>query len=267
MAKPILVPHDFTEVGKYAMEHAYMIGKQSQSPINLIHIVSKTEEIEPARQQLQSIADDFKKSKELPIEISVEVRKGSIEKEIYNYGLEINAYIAVMGTHGVKNLKKAINIVEKFVKIPFLLVQDYPMFGEYDRILIPVDADKNSRIRVQWVRYLNVLFESKVYLITYNEKDGFSKKNIINNIRIAEKTFSDDLIDYEIKYLESKKNFADSIYLHANDVEADLVIFMTDQYKSYIKDLKDPKNEELAKKIPVLCVNKRTDMIKLGGFN
>lgn len=49
MKKSILVPHDFTEVGNFAMEHAYMIGKASRSSISLIHIVKKTSQIEEAR--------------------------------------------------------------------------------------------------------------------------------------------------------------------------------------------------------------------------
>lgn len=264
--KPILVPHDFTEVGAYALEHAYMIGKTHNAPIRLIHIVSKTDEIEAAKAKLQAIADDFKKDK-AELDIAVDVRKGDIDKEIYNYGLEIDAYLAVMGTHGVKNMKKAIKIVEKFVTIPFILVQNPPIYGEYDRILIPVDADKSSRIRVSWVRYLNTLFESKVYIISYKDTDGFRRKDIQNNIKIAENLFNDCLIDYEIKFLENKKNFSDEMYKYANEAECDLVIFMTDQYKSYVKDIKDPENEALAAKIPVMCVNKRTDIIKLAGFN
>ncbi|MBO7571997.1 MAG: universal stress protein [Bacteroidales bacterium] len=264
--RPILVPHDFTEVGAYALEHAYMIGKTHNNPISLIHIVSKTDEIEPAKAKLQAIADDFKKQKG-NVEITAEVRKGDLDKEIYKYGTEVNAHLAVMGTHGIKNLKKAIKIVEKFVTIPFILVQNPPIYGEYDRILIPIDADKSSRIRVQWVKYLNTLFESKVYIISYKDSDGFSRKAIQNTITFAENMFNDCLIDYDIKYLESKKNFSDEMYKYANEAECDLVIFMTDQYKSYIKDIKNPENEEMAAKIPAMCVNKRIDIIKLGGFN
>jgi len=264
--RPILVPHDFTEVGAYALEHAYMIGKTHNNPINVIHVVSKSEEIEPAKAKLQEIVNNFKKDK-ANLEIVVEVRKGDVDKEIYNYGTEIDALLAVMGTHGIKNLKKAIKIVEKFVTIPFVLVQNPPIYGEYDRILIPIDADKSSRIRVQWVRFLNTLFESKVYIISYRDSDGFSRKAIQNTITFAENMFNDNLIDYDIKFLENKKNFSDEMYKYANEAECDLVIFMTDQYKSYIKDIKDPANEELAAKIPAMCVNKRIDLIKLGGFN
>ncbi|MDD4150935.1 MAG: hypothetical protein PHE33_13005 [Bacteroidales bacterium] len=264
MKKSILVPHDFTQVGDYAMEHAYMVGKAAHSPIHLIHITKNKSQIESAKQQLEEIAANFKKEKN--VEVLCEVRTGNLFKEIYNYGLEIDAYIGVMGTHGIKNIKKAMKVVKKFVKIPFILVQSPVIFGEYDRIVIPIDYDKYARIKTLWVRYINNIFESKAYVISYNIGDEFKAKVIKNNLLFAQNQFDKNLIDYEIKVLDSPKNFADSIYTYANEVESDLILVMTDKYKSYVKDLKKSENLELYKKIPIMCVNKRTDIIKLGGL-
>jgi hypothetical protein len=265
MKKSILVPHDFTEVGDYAIEHAFMVGKASKSPIHLIHIVSRTSQIAAAKIKLDEIAARVKEGKD--IEIIAEVRRGNLFKEIYRYGLEIDAYLAVMGTHGVKSIRKAMKVVKRFVKIPFILVQSPVIFGEYDRIVIPIDANITSRIKIQWVRYINTLFESKAYLITHNVSDGFKQKGLNNNIKFAQNWFDKELIDYDIKVVESSKNFADSIYTYSNEVESDLILVMTDQYRSYIKDLKKIENIELYKKIPIMCVNKRTDIFKVGGFN
>lgn len=264
MKKSILVPHDFSEVGDYAIEHAYMVGKASKTPIHLIHIVKKESQIADARIKLQEIADKFKEDKEA--NIVVEVRKGNLYKEIYNYGLEIDSYLAIMGTHGLKNIKKAMKVVKKFVKIPFILVQSPVIFGEYDRIVIPVDDDKTSRIKVQWVRYINNLFESKAFILSYKATDAFKNKSINSNLKFAQNMFDKHLIDYEITVLSSAKNFADSLYTYSNQVESDLILVMTDKYKSYVKDLKSASNKELFKKIPIMCVNKRTDIIKLGGL-
>ncbi|MDD2387608.1 MAG: universal stress protein [Bacteroidales bacterium] len=264
MEKSILVPHDFTEVGNYAMEHAYMVGKAANSPIHLIHIAKSKSQIDSAKQKLQEIADNFKKGKN--VEIVCEVRTGNLFKGIYAYGLEVDAYLGVMGTHGIKNVKKAMKVVKKFMKIPFILVQNPVIFGEYDRIVIPLDHDKNARIKTLWVRYINNIFESKVFIISYNTGDEFKAKTIKNNILFAQNQFDNNLIDYEIKVIESPKNFADSIYTYANEVESDLILVMTNKYKSYVKDLKKLENLELYKKIPIMCVNKRTDIIKLGGF-
>jgi len=265
MKKSILVPHDFTEVGDYAMDHAYMVGKQVKSPIHLIHIVSKTSQIEAAKAKLSAIAEDFKKDKE--IEIIVEVRKGNLFKEIYNYGLEIDAYLAVMGTHGLKNIKKALKVIKKFIKIPFILVQNPVIFGEYDRILVPLNEDKTSRIKIQWIRYINTLFQSTAYLLTYNTKDSFKLKAINNNVKFAQNWFEKELIEYDIKVLDSSRNFADEIYNYANEIECDLILLMTNKYKDYVKQLKKSENKELYKKIPIMCLNKRTDIYKVGGFN
>ncbi|HNQ68442.1 MAG TPA: universal stress protein [Bacteroidales bacterium] len=265
MKKSILVPHDFTQVGDYAMEHAYMVGKQAKSPIHLIHIVSKSSQIDAAKQKLTEIAEEFKKEKD--VEIIVEARKGNLFKEIYNYGLEIDAYLAVMGTHGIKNIKKALKVIKKFVKIPFILVQSPVIFGEYDRILVPIDEDKTSRIKIQWIRYINTLFQSKAFILTFNTKDGFKIKALNNNINFAQNWFEKELIDYDIKVLDSERNFADEIYNYANEIECDLILLMTDKYKRYVRSLKRTENKELFKKIPIMCLNKRTDIYKVGGFN
>lgn len=265
MKKSILVPHDLSEVGNYALEHAYMVGKASRTPIHLIHIANKSSEIDAAKEKLMEISAKFKEGKD--VEIIIEVRRGNLHKEIYKYGLEIDAYLAVMGTHGLKNVKKAMKVVKTFVKIPFILVQSPVIFGEYDRIVIPIDSNITSRIKIQWVRYINTLFASKAYLITYNVSDGFKKKALNNNLKFAQNVFDKELIDYDIKVLDSSKHFADSIYTYANEVESDIILVMTDKYRSYVKDLRKLENLELYKKIPIMCVNKRTDIFKVGGFN
>ncbi len=265
MKKSILVPHDLTEVGNYAIDHAFMIGKASKSPIHVLHVVGRTSQIEPARVKLKEMVENAIVGKD--VEIVIEVRKGNLFKEIYKYGLEIDAYISVMGTHGIKSMKKAMKVVKRFVKIPFILVQSPVIFGEYDRIVIPIDADITSRIKIQWIRYINALFESKAYLITYNASDGFKQKGIKNNIMFAQNWFDKELIDYEIKVLDSNKNFADSLYSYANEVESDIILLMANNYRSYIKGLKKVENLELYKKIPIMCINKRTDIFKVGGFN
>lgn len=265
MGKSILVPHDFTEVGDYAIEHAYMIGKASKNPIHLIHIVKHNNEIETAKEKLQKIADKFSEGKD--IEIVIDIRKGSIFKEIYKYGLEINAYLAVMGTHGIKNIKKAMKVVKNFEKIPFILVQSPVIFGEYSKIVSPIDADKSSRIKMQWIKYLNTLFESKAYIITYTESDKYKAASLASNLKFASNWFERELIDYEFINFDSKKNFADEMYSFAHSIEADIILVMAQNYRSYIKELKKGENIELYKKIPIMCVNKRTDIHRIGGFN
>lgn len=265
MNKSILVPHDFTEVGDFALQHAYTLGKAANSPINLLHVIKKEAIRDEAFKKLEEIAKSF--SEKHNIEVIPKVLKGNLYKTIYNYGIETHAYIAVMGTHGLKNVKKAMKVVKKFSKIPFILVQSPVRFGDYERLVVPVDSNKKSRIKFHWVKYLNNLFECKVYIVAHNEKESFKVKDLNNNLKFADKLLEQELIDYEVKRLNSSKNFASEVYNHANDVKGDLVLVMTDRYKKFAKDIKNSKNIEDFKKIPIMCVNPRTDIYKAGSFS
>ncbi|HOY38052.1 MAG: universal stress protein [Bacteroidales bacterium] len=265
MEKCILVPWDFTEISNYALEHAYAIGKSSKRPIYLVHVASKSSKVPELLKQLQEIAEQFAAGKD--IKVNTAVITGNLFKAIYKFGLENNAYLGVMGTHGIKSLDKAIKLVKKFVKIPFILVQSPVIFGEYDRICIPMDATKKSRAKFQWVRYLSTLFESKAFVIYPTVSDTFRIKTLNNNLRFAEKIFEKDLIDYEMRRVDVGSHYPDAIYDYIREVEADLVLMMTNKYREYIKNLKKHENKDLYKKIPVMCINIRTDIQKLGGFN
>ena len=114
MEKCIIVPWDFTEMSGYALEHAYAIGKISKKVIYLIHVAAKASKVPELTQQLEEIAKKFKEGKD--IDIRVAVVTGNLYKAIYKFGLENNAYLGVMGTHGIKSLGKAMKVVKKFVK-------------------------------------------------------------------------------------------------------------------------------------------------------
>jgi hypothetical protein len=265
MGKSILVPHDFTQIGDYAIEHAYMIAKASKNPIHIIHVVKTDDEIKDAEKKLKKIADDFFKDKD--IAVTTTIRKGKTFKEIYKYGLEIEATLVVLGSDGLKSIKRAMKVVRKFEKIPFIIVQSPVIFGEYSKIISPLDTDRSSRIKMLWINYLNSLFHSTAYIVTCKEKDRYKVKNLANNLRFAVNWLDNKLIDYEVITMDNKENFADDMYSYADKIEADMVLIMAHKYRSYIKDLKKVENIELYKKIPIMCVNKRTDILKVGGFN
>jgi len=265
MEKCIIVPWDFTEMSGYALEHAYAIGKISKKVIYLIHVAAKASKVPELTQQLEEIAKKFKEGKD--IDIRVAVVTGNLYKAIYKFGLENNAYLGVMGTHGIKSLGKAMKVVKKFVRIPFILVQGPVIYGEYDRICIPLDANKKSRVAFNWVRYINNLFESKVYVLYPTVSDPYQIKTLNNNLLFAERIFEKDLIDYEMRRVDSGVHFSDAIYDYIRENECDLVLMMTKKYKEYITTLRKTENKEMYKKIPVMCINIRTDIQKLGGFN
>ncbi len=263
MEKCILVPFDFSNEANFALDHAYELARIAKLPIHLLFVVNNEKMIEDWQIELKKIADSFSKKNNYKVEAVV--KAGNLFETIYEYGIEANAYVAVMGTHGLKTINKAMKVIKKFVKIPFILVQRPITFGEYDKICVPIDADKKSRAKFLWVKYLNYLFESKVYIVYPEVSDSSKRSEINSNLLFATSIFEKDNIDFEVKALP-EANFADDMYDYMSEIEPDVVLFMTDKYKQSISALKTARNIELYKKIPIMCVNLRTDIIKLGGF-
>ncbi len=263
MKKCILVPFDFSNEANFALDHAHELARIAKFPIHLLYVVNSEKEVDDWQEELQKIADDYSKRYNYPVE--AHVRAGNLFETIYKYGIEANAYLAVMGTHGLKTINKAMKVIKKFVKIPFILVQREMHFGEYDKICVPIDDDKKSRAKFLWVKYLNNLFESKVYIVYPSTNDSAKKTAIRANLMFATSIFEKDAIDFEVKELP-EANYSDDMYDYMAEIEPDVVLFMTDKYKKSITKIKKARNFVLYKKIPIMCVNPRTDIVKLGGF-
>lgn len=263
MERCILVPFDFSNEANFALDHAFELARIAKFPIHLLYVVDNEKHVEEWQLELKNVADDFSKKHNYPVKAIV--KSGNLFETIYAYGIEANAYLAVMGTHGLKTVNKAMKVIKKFVKIPFILVQKPINFGEYDKICVPVYADKKMRAKFLWVKYLNTLFESTVYIAYPETTDSAKKAEINSNIMFATSVFEKDAIDFEVIALP-ETNFADHLYDYMSKIEPDVVLFMTDKYKKTILELKTARNTLLYKNIPIMCVNPRTDIVKLGGF-
>jgi len=109
MEKCILVPFDFSNEANFAMDHAYELARITSLPIHLLYVVPTEKEIEEWHVELKKIADKY--SKEHNYKVEAVVKAGNLFETIYNYGIEANAYLAVMGTHGIKTIKKAMKVI------------------------------------------------------------------------------------------------------------------------------------------------------------
>ena len=265
MQKCIIVPVDFTDVSRYAMEHAYQIAKNVSRPITLIHIVNKASEIEEKESALNLLADEFKATHP-DVEISTIVSVGNIFKSIYNIAQELDAFLAVMGTHGQKTVKKVMKVVKKFVKIAFVLVQSPPESKGPHNILVPLDTNQKTRANFNWVRVLGRYFELKVYLLYPVYKNDEKNRLIVRNLKFAEKVLDKELISYDVIRATQSKDFPAEIFTQIKELDADMLSIMSINYKKIISQLKSQENLDTYRKVPILCVNPRVDIEKFAGI-
>ena len=270
--KTIVVPHDFTQIGDYALEHALVISPIMENDIVLVHIVKDNGEIPLAEKHCEEIAEEtFKKHFIRPRFI---VREGSIFKEISAIAEEVNANLIIMGTHGRKGIQKltgswALKVVVSST-VPFIIVQAPPAKRRFEKIIFPIDFRSENKEKIQWVNYLSAYYKTKFYIIKQNYKDRLFQTKIKNNLAFTKKFLDSKGIEYEIITAPGKKKFYQETIEYAKVVEADMILVMTTKDISFADYALGADEQHIIannEKIPVMCVNPDPSLRRSGGFS
>ena len=181
--------------------------------------------------------------------------------------------LVVMGTHGIKGMQKltgsrALKVIAGS-KIPFLVVQKPPVKETYKVVVFPVDFSVENKEKLRWANYLSRYYKSKVHLFVISTTEPSLLKKAKANVAFAKKYFEENLIYYEITISKKPIGFAEQTIQFAQEIDADIILIMTTKdlgFTDYVFAATEQQIIANSAKIPVLCVNPRTDLKKLGGF-
>ena len=271
-SETIVVPHDFTSIGDFALEHAAVIAKTMENHIILLHIVKNASEIPSAEKKCSEVAEHF--FKENFIKPSFLVREGNIFNDIGDIAKEVNANLVVMGTHGVKGVQKftgswALKVIVNS-KVPFIIVQGNPKSKKFEKIVFPIDIRVENKEKNNWVSYLANYYHAKFFFLKQDVKDRSFKAKVQANTSFAKKFFQSRNIDFEMHTAPGKKNFAKETIEFAKQINADLILIMTTRDISiadYVLGADEQQIIANKEKIPVMCVNPNPKLRKSGGFS
>ena len=269
--KTILVTWDFTQVSENALKHAIKISKVVKNEITLIHICKKQNEIEEATNKLNIVAEEtYKKHKIKP---KVIAKEGSIFTTINEAASELNANLVIMGTHGMRGMQKltgswALKVIVGS-EVPFVVVQEPPTHEHFNNIVFPIDFRAETKEKLNWAIYLAKYYQTKLHIFKSKVTDATLVRKVNNNINFAKKILSSKEIKYEITSAMGKKSFSNETINFAHEIDADLILIMTTRnidFTDYVLGADEQKIIANSAKIPVMCVNPRTDLRKLAGF-
>jgi len=247
--KKILIPIDFSNASKLALEHAAHLCKAFGSELHLVHIYkTSTIDVLPnltatsaslpdyeslksmVTEELNDIGEQF--SKQHNIEYNIEVKEGSVSKGIITTAKDCGADLIVMGTHGVSGFEEfflgsnAYRVVTS-ASVPVLTVQEKADKMGFENIVLPIDSSQHTRDKVSEVVALAQAFGSKVHIAQLMKEDD---DVAIMNLKV--KQVAEHLehkgISHEITIL-TEGNIATMTLNFAQTVKADLIAIMTDQ--------------------------------------
>lgn len=247
----ILIPIDFSETSKLALEHAANLCQKFNSKLHLLHVytssnvdvlpnltatsASESNEAkikEMVTEELNTIGSDFKNK--YNVEYQIEVREGKISKEISKTAIEVNADMIVMGTHGVSGFEEfflgsnAYRTVTSS-SVPVLTIQSHIKKIGYDKIVMPIDASKHTRDKASQVATIAKAFDSTVYIAALISENHEEEEKIFNlKVKQVEEYFDDQGVKHEKKVIHGE-NIADMTIEYSEEVGADLTVVMTEQ--------------------------------------
>ncbi len=272
--KSIMVTWDFSDVSYNALRHALKMSHIMKYNILLFHIVNDQSEEEEARKKMDHAVDEIKK--DLGEEVGYYVDHGKIFNEISEYASneKNNVNFVVMGTHGMKGGQKlfgswALKVIAGST-VPFIVVQDEPPEKDrYTDIVFPIDFKSENKEKLQWAIFLGKYLNSKIHLYKAPIGDKALQKKMNVNLNFAIRFLIQNNIDYEIHTATKSNDFQKEILSFSKRINADLILITTTKHITALDYIFGAKEQYLLsnlEKIPVMCVNPKSNFAKVGQF-
>ena len=257
--KTFIVPHDFTMVADIALQHAIATAKPLNAVVQLLHVVSKENQIQEALNQLHELIEKFAGE---GVDLQPNVRIGSIFEDIGAFAAEHQAELIFMGTHGAHGWQHitgshALKVVTSS-QVPFIIVQEKSVKATgYDSIVVPMDLHKETKQKLSIVANLAKYFNSKVHVVTPDETDEYLRHQVISNITFSEGFFKDRNIEMT-SAIVSRSGFDKEVVKYAVSVDADLIAIMNLNRSNFLSALTTNYEQYIITNdalIPTLIVN------------
>jgi len=253
--RKILIPIDFSVTSSIALEHAAELCKHFNIDLHLLNVFNNinadvlpsisasTIYAHPNVSELKSTITEKldelgqKLNEKYNVGYQIEVRDGSVAKEITKSADENEVDLIVMGTHGVKGFEEffmgsnAYRVVTS-AKQPVLTVQSNAKNGGYQNILLPIDSTIHTRDKVSHAALIAKAFDANIHIVGLITEEH-EEEEAIYKLKI--KQIEDYLKSKEVSYnrtLIHGEDIADMTLNFAKENNVDLIVMMTEQEAS-----------------------------------
>lgn len=254
--KKILIPYDFSETAKLALEHAVFMAKLHRADIILVHVIESysfvsaissafgksqsefEEKVESAtNEKLQSLTE--KLHHDGGVKVTHRTENGKIYKKIVSVAEEVDADIIVMGTHGVSGFQDFLvgsntYRVVMSAPCPVISVQVHSKKIGFKDIVLPIDNSHSSRQKVKHAAEIARHYNSIVHIagmMTMTDVDLQRKFEV--KIHQVQGYLEEHEVAHTVKVFKTD-NTPLTTMNYSNQLNADLLIIMTDQEGSGI---------------------------------
>lgn len=267
----IIVPYDFTEKADCAVKHAAVIARNMKAEVVLLHIVKKESQSPEAIQALDGVVAQVAQDENVACRHIV--KEGSIFTTINEVVAEQNSTLVVMGTHGMKGMQKitgswALKVIVG-CHVPYLIVQENPVYNTPIRVLFPVDYKLETKEKLKWMPVLSYIGKLKVVFLGQQGNGPMFDNPTRANMNFCKHYLEERNIDCEIVWTDEKESFLKMSLKYCEENHMDIIMITTTREISFHDYLLGAYEQTIISNsagIPVLVVNPRPD-VKLSYSN
>lgn len=259
----IVVGFDFSSGSANAVDLAIDIANRWGVDIHLVYVKERNEDEAPIRaeieQRIAAVVPLFK-----GIKMEYFIREGNVSTELASQAKEDKSMMIIVGTHGMSGIKKnkliGINTYHTITeaKVPVLSVmEDYNFNKQLENIVLPIDSTASTRQKATIAEKFALAFGSTVHVLGLYTTETKDIRAMVNNYANQVMKHMDKYgIKYTSKMVDAHKNITQSTLDYASEINADMIVIMTEQEKSFSNLLMGSFAQQMLNNatIPVLSV-------------
>ena len=176
----VLVPHDFGDTSKTAMDYAIALARMFNAVLDVLHVRDRADTVIPAQfprelyEELQTTVRErllrITALDETKPALDFHLRTGTAHAEILRFAKERRTDLIVMGTHGRRGVVHAVmgSVAETVVRTapcPVLTVRKPPREYVTPNIVVPTDFGVASDTALSYGRTLAHTFGGRLHLL------------------------------------------------------------------------------------------------------
>jgi len=270
--KNIIVAMDFSKGALRALDYAIKIANNTQSDILLVWVDSqytkevlaelcKNEGRRDAKNELQRIVKD-KTGLLTGGKFKIKLRKGKVYRELALQAKVSDAYLVIVGTHGISGFEEfwigsnAFKIIS-YASCPVVSIRyNYDVEKPIKRIIVPIDNSIDSIKKVPTAAKLAKAFDAEIHLLSIYTTNLVSLKKKVDRVVLqSEKYLAKESVPFITKVIQSN-NLPVTVVEYGKKVNGDMVVIMTDQEKANLSILMGDYSQKIINlsPMPILSV-------------
>ncbi len=277
----ILVAIDFEEQSINALEHSFEIARLFDADLLLLYVIevcnvfgklrSPEEYLKKVIQEAREKFDELEQlagvvTSKASVKTNVLIEKGKPYEKIIETAIENDVIMIVMGKNSISSINKrnkyigtnTMNVVRE-AECPVITIKEHTKNpGKFEKILLPLDFTRQTKKQVQKAIEFGGYFGAKIYVLSVltsdNKVSRLLKQVQINQVKNA--ILKNGVKCHTEVVHAQDKLVSDLVVSYSKKIDADLIIIMTQQKKSFVNFYVGSNAQEIIfnSRLPVLSI-------------